>query len=374
MVQTKIIKYMKRGIIIVLITVAIIVFVLVQKKADNSPREDNSVTIGAVLPLTGTLAFIGEDMRNGMKLAAEETNLTLIVSDGEANPQKSLSAARQLVDLEKVPVLLTAFRGATLSIASSFTNRDVIIGSITATTEGKTVSTSTPNLFVMGPEIISSAEVLGSYAKEHSLCTAAGALLEQTDVAKDKVFGFTRGVDNGQLAQTDIFDPVATDWRTSIAKFKQSKIDCIFVEIRSNSLPILLKQFDENKFYPKIFTTSYSFTPTVAKLTPKVQLENLFYSTSLLQKNDSGEGFFERYKEVYGREATDFAAMAYEFIKILEKPIKECGGNTSCIKKRMSDINGMSSIVGNLTMNEDREIHLGGYSLFTTVQGKSQEI
>lgn len=76
------------------------------------------VDIGAILPLTGTSASIGEDQRRGLELAVEQINahggvvgqkLHLIVEDSAGSPVTGLNAVRKLTQVNKVPVVIGDF-------------------------------------------------------------------------------------------------------------------------------------------------------------------------------------------------------------------------------------------------------------------------
>ncbi|RMX18807.1 ABC transporter substrate-binding protein [Vandammella animalimorsus] len=78
----------------------------------------DTIRIGAVLPLTGPSATIGEDMRRGIQIGIEQVNanggvlgkkLAVIVEDSANNPTTALTAARKLATVDKVPVVLGEF-------------------------------------------------------------------------------------------------------------------------------------------------------------------------------------------------------------------------------------------------------------------------
>lgn len=85
------------------------------------------VTIGAVLPLTGASASIGEDQRRSMEIAVERINaeggvlgkkLRVIIEDSGGNATTALTAAKKLVGIDKVPVVMGEYSsGITIPIA-----------------------------------------------------------------------------------------------------------------------------------------------------------------------------------------------------------------------------------------------------------------
>lgn len=85
-----------------------------------------TISIGAILPLTGASASVGEDQRRGVELAVEQVNahggvlgkkFQVLVEDSGGNAPTALSAARKLVSVNKVPVVLGEFSsGMTIPI------------------------------------------------------------------------------------------------------------------------------------------------------------------------------------------------------------------------------------------------------------------
>ena len=74
-----------------------------------------AVQMGAVLSLTGANATVGEDVRRAVDLAVEKVNaqggvlgkkFNVIVEDSAGNPTTALNAARKLVSVDKVPVVI----------------------------------------------------------------------------------------------------------------------------------------------------------------------------------------------------------------------------------------------------------------------------
>lgn len=348
------------GIVIVVLIVVVFGF-----------KRTVEVRVGAVLPLTGGLASAGEDFKDGMSLAMAETGMQVSFQDGEANPQKSLTAARQLVDINKSGIIITAFRGASLSIASGLSNTDTVIFSMTATTEGKSVSSSTPNMFIMAQEMVKSAEILGKYIAEQGSCKLVALVSEQTDTGRDKIKGLLSKIDPKKVSIVEFFDPSATDFRTNILKLKEKNADCLFVEVKSNLLKVILKQLAESNYTPQIFSTSYAVTPGSIKDAPKEMLDKVIFSSTLIDvQNPLTKAFLDKYRVKYGKEATDFSAVGYEMVRIISKSVKKCGEDKVCIKGELAKISNLDTTLGKVTMEDNREIQLKAYQLFKITDGK----
>ncbi|MCL2645575.1 MAG: ABC transporter substrate-binding protein [Phycisphaerales bacterium] len=97
----------------VVAAVAIGVFVYLNK----TDKTTETVKIGAVLPLTGNLAFLGETGKNGLTLAENYINtnhllnngqqVKFVLSDGAGVPKTSINALNHLLDAEQVKMVFS---------------------------------------------------------------------------------------------------------------------------------------------------------------------------------------------------------------------------------------------------------------------------
>ncbi|MCB4768540.1 ABC transporter substrate-binding protein [Ancylobacter sp. Lp-2] len=72
-------------------------------------------TLGAIIPLSGASATTGEDQRRGIELAVKDVNakggvlgkpLKVIIEDSGGKPQTAIDAAKKLVSVDKVPLVI----------------------------------------------------------------------------------------------------------------------------------------------------------------------------------------------------------------------------------------------------------------------------
>jgi branched-chain amino acid transport system substrate-binding protein len=102
----------------VIAVVAIGVFFYLNK-ADN---KQEIVKIGAVLPLSGNLAQLGESGKTGLLLAEEYINsknnkkIKILFEDGKANPTASINAANKLIIFDKINIVFSIISAVELSI------------------------------------------------------------------------------------------------------------------------------------------------------------------------------------------------------------------------------------------------------------------
>ena len=115
-------KYLRRFILIAVLCLLI--------SGSAYAQTQNIVKVGAILPLTGKLAPMGEVERNAMILAMEKVNsnskkVEIIFEDGKGNPSEAVTAANKLLDMDKVDLLITSTTGASLAVEPITTRRNI---------------------------------------------------------------------------------------------------------------------------------------------------------------------------------------------------------------------------------------------------------
>lgn len=105
-------------------------------KAAASDAASDGVTLGAVLPLTGSSATIGEDQRRGIDLAVADINsrggvlgkpLNVVVEDSTGQANAALDAVKKLVTVNEASAVIGEYSsGITVPIAQQLQRSNVV--------------------------------------------------------------------------------------------------------------------------------------------------------------------------------------------------------------------------------------------------------
>jgi len=97
----------------------------------RADAEESAVTIGAILPLTGSSAAFGEAGRAAMQLALEElppqdrARIKLIIEDDGLAASRSVAAGRKLLDIDRADILITWSSSTALSLVGITESRRI---------------------------------------------------------------------------------------------------------------------------------------------------------------------------------------------------------------------------------------------------------
>lgn len=231
------------------------VLCIVLAVAGCSKDDENTIKIGAVLPMTGSNAQFAQAMKVGIEAAiADKTNTKykykVIFEDGQQQSAKSVSAAQKLVSADKVKVLfshLTATGRAIASIAESAN----ILG-LNATLETENAEPMGKTTFFQGPSVESYHETMMQAMKSNNIKSVA-IIAQNVGVSCPgaKVFaGKLNAV--GIKSDVECFNPGERDFKSIINKF--SGIDDYMVSGFPPETDIVLRALyaagvEHNKIY-----------------------------------------------------------------------------------------------------------------------------
>ena len=105
----------------------------------------DTLKFGVADPLTGPAAIFGNDQMQAVRWAVEDINaaggvngrkLEAIILDHQAKPEVGINAVNRLVEVENVPVFITAFSNVVKAVAPIANRNEVLMFSVGANAPG----------------------------------------------------------------------------------------------------------------------------------------------------------------------------------------------------------------------------------------------
>ena len=212
----------------------------------------DTLKIGAVLPLTGSASAVGVSQQRGMQYAVQEINaaggiggekVEVLYEDSQGRPDQSVLAFNKLVDLEHVPVIVSAFSGPGLAMAPLATRKKVVV--INGGAQADALSKASPYLFNTLPVIGDEIGILTKYLVAHGKKKAA-ILFENTSAGisgRDDYQKFFTEAGGTVVAQQST-QYGQTDFRPQLLKLNDSQPDVLLVVI-TVGLPQFAQQYHQ---------------------------------------------------------------------------------------------------------------------------------
>lgn len=206
-------------------------------------------TFGAMLPLTGPAASIGEIFRHGLEMAVEEINerggaggMTLqpVIQDHAGTAQDGVGAMNQLVNVEQVPFVISSFSSVTLA-AQPIAERNGVLMINTGGTES--TLQDKPWLYtnqVLAPRLV---PPLAQFAWDEGYRRAAMIYTDDAygDSSKQAFTDAWQEL-GGEIVADESFPVGATDFSAQLTQINSADPDVVFEVVVGETQGLVVSQ------------------------------------------------------------------------------------------------------------------------------------
>lgn len=296
-----------------------------------------NVKIGILAPTTGTWAFEGGEMLQGITLAVEEINskggingtskIDFVVEDTAGIPATAVAAMEKLVGIHKVPVVIGAF-GSSNTLAAQEVAKRKQVPLITPISLAPKI-TQLGNIWVFracdNSEMISNA--FTKWAVKDKNLKKWSFLAVNNDYGRGSVETFSKAVKDlgGEVVSVDYFQLGETDYYSALTKLKATDTQGLCLMGETMDLSRLVNQFYELGLDKKIVLmdpTSGTFNDKFIELT-KGKSEGMIGATRFISsiQTPKAQAFVSAYKKRWGHEPEKYATSSYDAVHIVAQAI-----------------------------------------------------
>lgn len=316
----------------------------------DQPTAQKTLKIGIVSDFTGKLAKTSEDHRNGALLAVQNSSNTveLFFEDAQADPAKSVSAARKLIDQEKVDFLIVDYSGPATAVAPVANQSQTILIYLSTVdkpaVDFEYVFKNHLNTF---NECQALAEKLGS---------SRGAFLGSNIESNINCLNGFKTKD-ANLSEY-FFQKDQRDFRTELLKIKAEKPSFLLTRSQ-NEIGLVLKQMKEIGLNDVIVVCPTISgvgcdNPTVMEEYSDLLMQAIGTDQVLDQNNSITLKFMSAYLARFGKEPTSESSFAYESVLAMDSVFSTCKNEpvfSECAKTEL--LNGtFSGVDGPIEFNQ----------------------
>ena len=226
--------------------------------ACGHPSEE-VVRIGAILPLSGGMAEMGEELQRSLIAEVEYINdrggvlgkeMKIVFGDGQCNAGKATESAQRLIRVKKVPIILGGLCSPeTLGAAPIAEKNKVIL--ITSVSGASSISEAGDFIFRNAPEGDTNGEIMADYSNEKGYEKVA--LVNEISDFPMSVRESFLSIYSGEVIE-ESFAPGTTDFHTIIMRIKDAGVDALFFNPQQNqSFVLFMKQLQEAKWEGQLF-------------------------------------------------------------------------------------------------------------------------
>jgi len=320
-------------------------------------------TIGAILPLTGTAAVLGEFNRHGMDLALEDVNerwknqnqkLAISYADSQNTAKEGLLAFQKMVSVDKIPVVISAMSSVTNALIPAAKDHDVLLLATTVSEAGMTDKSD--KLFRLFIRADTDATTMADYAAEHLKFKKIDVLYVKDSFGESfrNVFTSAFSAKGGQVVLQEGYEPSTTDFSAVLTRIKGSDAEAVYLlgyEKTMGVIPKKMKELGINKTILSIGTLGQPYVLEQAGSS----LEGAYFTTTTFDANQpanaAAKAFSEKYRETYQTSPNYFSAFAYDSVQVLAQAIESGKSyDAQSMVQALAQIQNHPGVIGDISI------------------------
>jgi branched-chain amino acid transport system substrate-binding protein len=327
------------------------------------------IRLGLYTPLTGGAADLGDDQRKGMTLAIEEINssggvlgrqLQLFTADNACTPEGGASAARELIELHNVSVLLGGMcSGATLSAMEVMAELGI---------PGVTTGASSPSVTEQGNiwefRINAHDGMMGegysTYIANKVDSVIMLVLNDEYGHSADEAFRSYLEPLGVEVMGTEYYEREQSDYRAVLTAIKDANPEGIVMVGAASPANVFIRQFRELGMEQKLFTRGILDSEFVDLTADDPSLGEGMTSINYWTFGADPD-FQEAYEARWGEDARFLAAVAYYGTYVIADAIERAGSDDPAAIRDALEETDMMTGMGPIKFDENRQAYSNMY-------------
>ncbi|HSO17935.1 MAG TPA: ABC transporter substrate-binding protein, partial [Desulfosarcina sp.] len=296
------------------------------------------VKIGMVTTLSTKAGYLGEEVRDGFKLAIDQEGgklggvpVELLVEDDAREPGKAKQIAERFMKRDNVKIMTgIIFSNVAIAVVPKVVQSDVIYISPNAGPSLLAGKGCQKNYFNVAYQNDNLDEVVGKYVTDSGYDNVY-LLAPNYPAGKDHLAGFKRYY-QGKVAGEVYTKLGQSDYAAEIAALRAAKPDAVFFFLPGGMGINFIKQYAQsglNQTIP-VFGPAFSFDERLLKAVGPAALgvKNGSQWTHDLD-NPANQQFVEAFRSAYGRTPTLYASQGYEAARLIGSALESVDGDVS---------------------------------------------
>jgi len=335
-----------------------------------------TIKIGFNIPLTGDIPEVGEGSKNaaemyladingagGLEVGGKKYMLEFVYMDNESKADSAVNAALKLIEQEEV-VAIIGPNSSKQAVPGGGTANENRVPMISPWSTNPNTTLDRPWVFraafldpFQGPVVADFA------AKKFGAKTAAVLFDVENDYSVGLAEVFKSAWESKGLGAVVAYESNGTkdqDYSAQLTTIIAANPDFIFVPENYNQVALIIPQARDLGYKGPFMGSDAWGTPDLVKLCGD-QCNGQYFSTHYAAAGAKGatKVFIDRYKEKYGAEPADYAALTWDSIGLMVEGIKNAGmvdSNPRKMRKAIRDglaaIKSFDGVTGSSKFNE----------------------
>ena len=273
---------------------------------------EETLKFGMADPLTGPAAIFGKDQAQAVTWAVEDINaaggvrgrkLEAIILDHQAKPEVGINAINRLVEVEKVPVFITAFSNVVKAVAPIANRTETLMFSVGA--NAPVIKELGDYVYTTFPLADVDMNKLPEYLIEKHGKKRAAVLFvnHETGIDGAKVFSEAFKRDGGDVVLFESYEQERSDFTGLVLKVKAAKPDIVHIHSVIRDFTAIVSQMRQLGLDVQVTSYQTAFNPKmIEELGEGAEGIIVTALAPSVEDNDNLQGYLDRWQAEENRE------------------------------------------------------------------------
>jgi len=348
--------------------IIVILLMLITAVAPAQSEPSEGIFVGVVLPLTGSIAGLGQTMLNSAELARQAFNanqpaaeqLQFIVEDSAGDVVQASAAFERLIADNRVVAILgpvTSSAAAPAFVTAQANNMVTI--SPTAAAAG--LSTFGDFAFVTTLTLDALVPIGLTLTQERFGYQRMAVVVDEDDLFSQSALTILEGVFAGSEVEIVASEQFSSDFtdeidvREQLERIVATNPDTLFIATLPAEAAEVLQQAEEVGLSPEVIRITPAFTGDEVALVGDAAEGLITFSTWDSTADTPGnQAYVQRYREIYGAEPNRFAAQWHAATTLLATAIRQAGSTDATIlRDTLASLQNVDTVLGSFSFDAE---------------------
>ncbi|HEY0295505.1 MAG TPA: ABC transporter substrate-binding protein [Bordetella sp.] len=315
----------------------------------------DTIEVGATVPLTGPLSMTGKQYYNTLKLAEEDINkaggiqgkkLSFVFEDAQASNGAAVNAFVKIVQEHKPPfVFLSSYSTQNIAVTPEVAKAGIPVmyaGGADAVSDAKS-----PWMFRIRPQDSTAAVAMARFVKENLKATKPGILYLQNDFGQGGATAAQRFLEEQGIKPVgmEAYGQNDKDMSAQLLSLKNKGADVLLAFVYPQDGALLLRQIKMLGLKQPVVASSAAFVPAAMQLLSPADLDNVWGVIDAdLESTPAGKDFTARYKAKYQIDADPYGAAYYDGAMLMARAMNAVGTDPAKLRDYLAGVKGYQGV------------------------------
>jgi len=319
--------------------------------------KNSKCKIALLLQLTGTNAYIGEQVKRGCVIGSEEESIDLVMFDTDGSSVRAMELIDSIYADNTYVAVIGPMTSQETIVAGAYLFKDKILPVLSPTASDGEILRFDNNIFLVNKTLVEEAIFTASVLKADSAVQNVGIFYSDDSYGKTLSGAFKK--EAKRLGLNIIFEigyPAGTqDFLDKIELIEKMKIDAIYLPVSTEDAILLTTQLAFKDINTKMVGGSAMYNDNLIRLA-KDYLRNTIVVApkSLSGLSESYNAFRLKYFRKYGTDPDRFAALSYDTYKLLAMLVKNGYTSRKAIQNYLNTMESYEGASGRISFRKNR--------------------